>query len=135
VATYRICLDSGAFSALAKEDEAVRTAVRQALKNGGDVIVPTVVVAESTTGNGTRDANVNRVLGDLQLVDLDERFARAAAALRHALRRSGAGTIDAAVIATADAVPGTRVLTGDPNDLRPLAAVAGLTSVVALEDV
>jgi hypothetical protein len=97
------------------------------------VIVPTVVLAESTTGDGARDANVNRVLKDLRLVSLDERLARVTAALRYA-RSAGTGTIDAAVIATADAVPGTRVLTGDLADLRPLAAVAGRTTVVSLDD-
>jgi predicted nucleic acid-binding protein len=114
VATYRLCLDSGAL--------------------GVDVIVPTVVLAESTTGDGARDANVNRVLKELRLVSLDERLARATAALRYARRNGGTGTIDAAVIATADAIPGTRVLTGDLANLRPLAAVAGRTTVVSFDD-
>jgi predicted nucleic acid-binding protein len=78
---------------------------------------------------------VNRVLKELQLVSLDERLARAAAVLRYARRRAGAGTVDAAVIATADIVPGTRVLTGDLADLGPLAAVTGRTAVVSLDDV
>lgn len=134
MATYRLCLDSGALTAFAQKARPLRAAIREALANGVDVIVPTVVLAESTTGDGARDANVNRVLKELRLVSLDERLARATAALRYARRNPGAGTIDAAVIATADAIPGTRVLTGDLADLRPLAAVAGRTTVVSLDD-
>ena len=135
MATYRLCLDSGALSALAQKIRPLRVAVREALAHGIDVIVPTVVLAESTTGDGARDANVNRVLKELRSVDLDERLARATAVLRHARRSAGAGTIDAAVIATADVIPGTRVLSGDLADLRPLAAVTGRTTVVSFDDV
>jgi hypothetical protein len=90
------------------------------------------VVAESTTGSARVDANVNRTLKSLALIDLDERIARAAAALRFANRMSGSGTVDAIVVATADRIPGSCVLTSDPDDLRRLAAVANRTRVVPL---
>lgn len=104
------------------------------MSDGSDVFVPTAVIAESITGDGTRDANVNRLLKRVQLVPLDEKLARVAAALRYGHRRFGSGTIDAVVVATADAVPGTRIITGDSGDLRPLAAVTGTTLVIGLGD-
>jgi len=99
------------------------------------VLVPTAVIAEATTGDHRRDANVNRELKRTTLVGLNEPIARAAAALRHAHRKVAAGTIDAIVVATADAVPGTRVLTGDPIDLGLLATVRGRTRVIALSQI
>ena len=136
MASNAVVLDSGALSALAETKKparfAVRFALRQALKSGADVLVPTVVIAESTTGDSRLDANVNRTLKALTLVDLDERIARNAAALRFANRTRRSGTVDAIVVATADRVPGSCVLTADPNDLRPLAAVADRTTIVPL---
>lgn len=134
MAARRLVLDSGALSAVAEKEGPLRAFIRKALNDGSDVFVPAVVVAESITGDGTRDANVNRFLKRVQLASLDEGLARVAAALRYRRRRFGAGTIDAVVVATADAVPGTRIITGDPADLRPLAAVAGNTLVIALDD-
>jgi predicted nucleic acid-binding protein len=90
------------------------------------------VIAEATTGDHRRDTEVNRELKKAKLVALDEPVARAAAALRYACRKGGAGTIDAIVVATADAVPGTRVLTADPRDLTLLASVRGFTTIVPL---
>ncbi len=135
MAARRLVLDSGALSAIAEKEGPLRAFIRKALIDGSDVFVPTVVVAESITGDGTRDANVNQFLKRVQVAPLDEKLARSAAVLRHAQRRFGAGTIDAAVVATADAVPGTRVITGDPDDLRLLAAIAGNTLVVGLDAV
>jgi predicted nucleic acid-binding protein len=127
-----LVLDSGALSALAQKDEALRVTFREALKRGATIVVPTAVIAESLTGEGSRDARVNRFLGSTALAELDETLARRAAHLRHTLRARRAGTIDAIVVATADEFPGTVLLTTDPNDLRPLAAVRGTTRVVAL---
>jgi len=127
-----VVLDSGAISALAEGDSAILVALRKALTAGASVLVPSVVLAESLTGDGRRDANLNRALKSLAVRDLDEPIARAAAALRHANRLRRAGTIDAIVVATADRVPGTRLITTDPADLRPLAAVARRTVIVEI---
>jgi predicted nucleic acid-binding protein len=91
-----------------------------------------VVIAESTTGDAARDARVDRVLNVLDIVPADEGIARRAGALRHATRARRGGTIDAIVVATADRVTGSLVLTGDAGDLRHLAAVGGTTLVVSL---
>ena len=130
----RIVLDSGALSALADKSEAFRVALQERLRDGTEVLVPTAVIAEATTGDHRRDANVNRALKRTSLIALDGALARSAAALRYAHKRAGAGTIDAIVVATADLIPGTRVLTSDPVDLRLLASVNGRTRVIAMSD-
>jgi len=130
VATNRILLDSGALTAFGDGDQALRVAIRRATTEGIDVAVPTIVIAESTTGNGSIDANVNRVLKDLELVELSTAIARRAAALRY--RYKAAGVPDAVVIATADAIAGTVVYTSDPRDLVTLAAITRRTTVVTI---
>ena len=96
------------------------------------MIVPAPVITESTTGNPGHDAPVNRVLKSVTVAALDERLARAAGALRFARRRSVPGPIDAMIVACADDVSGTVIFTGDPHDLRPLAAERGRTRVIAV---
>ena len=130
----RIVLDSGALSALAEESRPFRTALEEALSTRVDVFVPTAVIAEATTGDHRRDANVNRALKAMSLVALDGRLARSAAALRYAHKRAGAGTIDAIVVATADLIPGTSILTSDSKDLRALASLRGRTHIIAISD-
>ena len=130
----RIVLDSGALSALAEESRAFRVALRQTLTTRAEVLVPTAVIVEATTGDHRRDANVNQALKKTSLIALDGSLARSAAALRHAHRRAGAGTIDAIVVATADLVPGTGVLTSDPTDLRLLASVRRRTIIIPISD-
>jgi predicted nucleic acid-binding protein len=129
----RLVLDSSALSTIAEEKGRLRAAVRQLLEKSTEVVVPTVVVAESTTGHGGHDASVNRALKTMLVTPLDETLARHAGRLRHATRSRRGGTIDAIVMATADGVPGTRLLTGDTSDLRHLAAVASKTIVVSID--
>ena len=127
----RVVLDSGAVSALSRNDERIRLALTGAIRSGARVTVPTAVIAESTTGDPRRDAATNRVLKLATPVSLDERLARKSAAIRHAMRARRSGTIDAIVVATADHVAGSVILTTDPHDLLPLAAVTGRSSVKA----
>ncbi len=129
MAADTIVLDSGALTALAGSNKKLRIASLKALKDGARVIVPTVVVAESTTGEGPRDANVNRLLKTSLIADCDMITARSAAALRFAAG-PGRGIIDAIVVAAADRFPGSVVLTGDAGDLRPLASVRRLSRVL-----
>jgi predicted nucleic acid-binding protein len=128
-----IVFDSGALTALANKEEAVRSAVRKALTAGARLIVPTVVVAASTTGDGTRDAAVNRVIKTAIIADCDLATARSAAALRFRVG-SRSGTIDAIVVATADRIPGAVIVTADSGDFVPLAQVRSLSGVVDLSD-
>lgn len=130
----RVVLDSSALSIIAEKKGRLRAAVRQALEESTEVVVPTVVVAESTTGHGGSDARVNLILKKMLVAPLDEALARHAGLLRHATRSRRGGTIDAIVVATADRVAGSRLLTGDTNDVRHLAAVASKTIVISIND-
>ncbi|MGH8933437.1 MAG: PIN domain-containing protein [Egibacteraceae bacterium] len=125
-------LDSGALSAWAERDRRVLAVLEAVRRAGGYAVVPTVVVAESTTGRPGRDATVNLRLKGCVLDSCDEGRARRAAALRYACGvPDRVSIVDAVVVASAEAVGG-RVLTGDPRDLRRLAAVATRLDVVAL---
>jgi len=134
MARHRIVLDSGALAYLADKDGALRATIREALSRRAAVVVPTAVIAEVATGDRRLDANMNRALEKTDTVALDVRVARSAAVLRHAYRQVGAGTVDAVVVATADAVPGSCILTGDPVDLGLLASVRGRTRIVSLSE-
>jgi predicted nucleic acid-binding protein len=125
-----IVLDSGALSALAEGDEEVREAIREALRAESSIVVPTVVIAESTTGHGVRDAKVNRIVNAVTVVELTEHIARAAASLR--VRVPGSGVVDAVVVATADQFAGAAVFTGDARDLKALSLVRGRTRIAAI---
>ncbi len=130
MAANQIVLDSGAFTAIAKRNEPIRFALKKALAEGGSISIPTIVLAESTTGSGPRDARVNQLARICRIVDLDERIARLAASLRFA--RPAFGVADAIVIATADALGGSVVLTTDARDLRELASLRNVSRVVAI---
>ncbi len=79
------------------------------------------MVVESVTGRPGPDANTNRLLRTCDLItECPEKTARRAALLRFRAMRGSA--VDALVIAFAE--PAGRVLTGDPEDLRALAAHA-----------
>jgi len=99
---------------------------------GASLIVPTTVIAETTTGDPARDARVNRLLKTVSIESLDEATARSAGALRHRLGLRRAGTIDASVVACADAQNGSIILTSDASDLTRLAQERGRSVVVSL---
>lgn len=127
-----VVLDSGALSALAEGNKTLLNAIKKDLTEGGEVYIPSAVIAESLSGDQRRDVRMNALLKGILVVDLDAKLARAAAALRHANRPRRCGTIDAIVVATADRIPATRLLTTDAGDLRPLAAVHGRSIVVSV---
>lgn len=128
MATNRFLLDSGALTALAEGDRRLEHILEKAVDDDVEVVVPTIVIAESTTG-GRRDAKVHRILRECEVLDLTESIARDAARLRTALR--GAGIADAIIIATADRELGTTVITSDPGDLEALAVIANRSAVVS----
>ena len=125
----RLVLDSGGLSAIASDEEVAHRVLRRAVASGASIVVPTVVIAESTHG-GASDAELNRFVKSVDVVStLDETIARAAGHLRHLARVRDVA--DAVVVATADAVPFSAILTGDPSDLHSLASVRGRTKVVS----
>lgn len=122
-------LDSGGLTALVGGSQRAREWLRWVIEHEGSVGVPTPILVESTTGDGARDAEVNRVLGILEraagvLQMPDEVTARCAGRLR--FLASADGGIDAlvAAAAVADGSPAV-VLTSDPDDLGALARAAG----------
>jgi predicted nucleic acid-binding protein len=128
----RLVIDSGGLSAIAAKEEVARRILRRAVLSGATVVVPTVGIAESTRA-GPADAEINRFLKTVDaIVPLDEPIARAAGALRHATRIRDVA--DAAVVATADSVPSSAILTSDPSDLRRLALVRSRTKIVVTRE-
>jgi predicted nucleic acid-binding protein len=115
----RLILDSGAVIALSRNDPRARAILAAAREVGVDVSIPSVVIAETVRGSAT-DAKVNRVtkaVGEVTVADEDT--GRIAGALLGAARSTS--TIDALVVAAAIEAGGAVVLTGDPDDLGPLA--------------
>ena len=117
-----LVLDSGGVTRLAQRDRET-AALIMSLRNQGlwPPVVPMVVLVESLSGSGPRDANTNRLVKVCDVKPLvPERVARRAAALRARARMGSA--VDAIVVATAE--PGGTVLTADIDDLSALAAGA-----------
>jgi predicted nucleic acid-binding protein len=118
--SQRLILDSGALIALSRNDGRARAALAAAWEAGIEVSIPAVVVAETVRGSA-KDAAVNRVIKAVgEVTIIDERAARSAGALLGATRSNS--TVDAMVVASAVELGGGVVLTGDPDDLGPLAA-------------
>lgn len=120
----RCVLDSGGLTALVGGSQRAREWLRWVVEHDGAICVPTPVLVESTSGDGGRDAEVNRILGVLErasgvLQAPDEVTARRAGLLRF-LAKSDDG-IDALVAAAAvgDGSPAV-VLTSDPDDIERL---------------
>jgi len=117
-----LVLDSGGLSRLSQRNRRAAALV-DALRaeNLWPPVVPTVILAESTTGAARTDANVNRLLKSCDVEPLvAERTARRAGYLRARARAGSA--VDALVVAMAE--PGGTILTGDAEDLEVLAAYA-----------
>jgi len=120
----RCVLDSGGLTALVGGSHRARAWLRWVVEHEGSIQVPTPILVESTTGDGARDAEVNRVLGILERVAAvlqiaDEITARRAGRLR--LLAGSDDGIDALVAAAAVANGSPAVvLTSDPDDLERL---------------
>ena len=117
-----LILDSGAVSLLSERTSRT-AALIQALRGQGlwPPVVPSVVLAECLTGDGTRDVTALRFLRTCDVSEqVPVQLARRAASLRFRARQGSA--VDA--IVTASAEPGGTVLTGDTGDLRALAGYA-----------
>jgi predicted nucleic acid-binding protein len=125
-----LVLDSGAVTRLAGRSG--RAAALVAAFRAEDLwppVVPSVVLAECLTGEGSRDAAQHRFLRTCEVAEaVPVSLARRAAWLR-ARARTGSAV---AALVTAAAEPGGTVLTGDPADLR---ALAGYASDVTIEKI
>jgi len=120
----RCVLDSGGLTALVGRSADARALLRWVVEHAVRVRIPVAILSECVTGDGARDAEVNRILGMLEraeaaLVAADELVARHAGRLRYLAR--GDDGIDAIVAACAvgDGSPAV-VLTSDPADMQRL---------------
>ncbi|MGH3181596.1 MAG: hypothetical protein ACRDOE_06795 [Streptosporangiaceae bacterium] len=117
-----LVLDSGAVTRLA-ERSARAAALIAVLRAEGlwPPVVPSMVLVECLTGDGSRDAAQHRFLRICDVTAaVPVTLARRAARLRARARQGSA--VDALVTAMAE--PGGTVLTGDVADLRALASQA-----------
>jgi len=115
----RLILDSGAVVALSRRDPVARAYLERALNQGDLVLIPAVVLAETTRG-GAKDAPVNHVVRAVnEITPATESTARQAGRLLGKTSRRGL-TVDALVAAEATARGPAVVLTGDPKDFTEL---------------
>ncbi len=114
-----LVLDSGGITRLAQRRQDTAALITTFIRAGvWPPIVPSVVIAECTSGRPQADVAVNRLLKTCDIIEaFPERVARRAGALRALAGRGSA--VDALVVAIAE--PGGTVLSGDMDDLRALA--------------
>ena len=114
-----LVLDSGGITRLAQRRQDTAALITTFIRAGvWPPIVPSVVIAECTSGRPQTDVAVNRLLKTCDIIEaFPERVARRAGALRVLAGRGSA--VDALVVAIAE--PGGTVLSGDMDDLRALA--------------
>lgn len=121
-----IVLDSGGVTALADRRHAAK--IRAMLEiDAWPPVVPSVVVAECTTGQA-QDANTNALLKRCVVVeDLPLVLAHRAGIIRF---RAGRGSaVDAVVVAVASTYPDSVVVTSDPADLTALSQETPTVSI------
>lgn len=120
----QVILDAGVLDR-ATTDREFRWVLRDLVADGWDPVIPTVVLAEASTGR-PGDAPANQLVRRLGTVDTTQPIARRAGRLRHDVQRSGArrvpSGIDAIVAAHATEAEAGVVFTTDPSDLRRLLA-------------
>jgi predicted nucleic acid-binding protein len=134
-----VILDSEALNALAHPHERpsltarARAILAVTHETGGLVRVPAPVLAEVCRGV-RYDAAVNRLLSAraILVADLTRPIAQRAGQLLARLKLSYAHAIDAFVVATAAQFPTAIIATGDPADLRRLAATSRSIRILAL---
>jgi len=103
----------------------VKAALRAAVEAGGDVRIPSVVLAELYRSSSHR-ASVNSLLSreqaDIQLRDTDRALASYVGGVLAAAGSGSEDIVDAHCVATVVEQGRGVVLTGDPDDLSRLAA-------------
>ncbi|MGH9190238.1 MAG: hypothetical protein ACRD0Q_09440 [Acidimicrobiales bacterium] len=117
-----LVLDAGGATTLARRDRSTAARIERLRQRSlWPPVVPTIVLVESLTGRGPRDATSNRLLRLSTIHGLDESLARRAAELR--TRAQTGSAADAVVVATAELLQ-TCLMTSDIDDIGPLAANA-----------
>jgi hypothetical protein len=132
----RCVLDSGGLTALLGRSQRARAWYRWIVEHDGQVFVPTPVLVEATTGDGPRDAEVNRVLSVLasiggRLASPDEETARRAGRMRFQARSDDGIDALVAAVAVGDGSPCV-LLTTDVGDLSRLLGQEASVAVVGV---
>lgn len=125
-----LTLDTGALIAAERGDDRVWAYLRGAKAKRVIATIPAPVLAQAWRG-GARGARLAMLLGASIVEILDEDRAKAIGELCGETGTSD--IVDASVIVSAASRRDT-VLTGDPEDLRALAAIAGRVRIVGLAD-
>jgi len=116
-----LVLDAAGLTKLAAGDLATRARFETAKRHRGHIVTAASTLTEVLRG-GQRDAEMHRILRDVEVIGIDGRFGRAAGELLGEAGLSGHRyALDAllAVVALAQRRP-VVVLTSDPRDLEKL---------------
>ena len=117
-----IILDAGALIAVEGSDRELLAAIRDEVRGGCPPLTHGGVIGQVWRGGRDRQAVLAIVLAGVDVAPLDDRLGRRAGVL---LGRTGtADVVDAALVLLAS--DGDEILTSDPDDLRVLAAAAGI---------
>lgn len=114
-----VSFDTGVLIGLERGEHAAWAWLKRAAERGKPPLVSAVAVAEASRGGARSQPLLARALRACDVRPLDERLARMAGAALASVG-GGAGTVDAIVAATA-ADAGALLVTGDPDDMAPLA--------------
>ena len=126
--TPRLVLDTGALIALERGEARARAQLGAASRRGFAVVVPVLVMMEAME-HARSAARLNQVLAALDgELALEPAIARQVAGLKH--RARVASDTDAVVVLEALAVPGSAILTGDPDDIHALLEASGSAGAV-----
>ena len=117
-----LVLDAGALVAVERANRDTIALIKQELLAGRSPLTHGGVVGQVWRGGSGRQANLARLLPALDIAALDDTLGKRAGLLLGRARM--ADVIDAALVLLA--ADGDSLLTSDPNDLEPLAAMAGL---------
>jgi len=124
-----LILDTGAVLAIMRRDKVVRALLASAQRRGILLVVPPVVVTQVIRG-GPRDAEANRLFESVYLSFTGARVARAAGSLLAVSGLSDAA--DAQIVAEAQRLAPSVIMTSDPDDIRLLASTLRGVRVIVI---
>jgi hypothetical protein len=117
-----LVLDAGALVAVERGDRDLAVRIKREWLAGRQPRTHGGVIGQVWRGGSGRQASLARTLSAVEIVPLDAELGKSAGML---LGETGTrDVIDAAVVLLA--LRDDRILTSDPDDLRPLAAAAGI---------
>ena len=117
-----LVLDAGALVAVERSHPKVLALLKAEIRAGRPPLTHGGVIGQVWRGGAGRQASLAAILAGVDVAPLDDHLGRRAGVL---LGRAGASdVVDAALVLLA--ADDDQILTSDPDDLRPLAAAAGL---------